>query len=152
MKECKKCFERKDESMFYSGDSSCKECRKDMVRKNRARNIEYYRAYDKKRFKEDPKVKERHVRYLSTENGKKKSLEAKKRWEKSNSTKRYCYRLLQKAINSGVVIRPSNCESCNKSCVPHGHHDDYLYPLSVRWLCAKCHTNWHLENGPGKNA
>ena len=31
-------------------------------------------------------------------------------------------------------------------------HDDYAKPLSVRWLCGKCHTAWHQENGEGLNA
>lgn len=30
------------------------------------------------------------------------------------------------------------------------HHDDYAFPLVVRWLCIPCHMDWHLEHGPAK--
>ena len=46
----------------------------------------------------------------------------------------------QKAINSGALVRPTECSDCGANCVPHGHHDDYSRPLEVRWLCAKCHA------------
>lgn len=59
------------------------------------------------------------------------------------------------AIRDGKIEKKDICEECG--LLPsygslHGHHDDYAFPLSVRWLCPGCHTKWHKENGEGKNA
>jgi hypothetical protein len=45
------------------------------------------------------------------------------------------------------LVRPAVCENCN--AIPehgplHGHHDDYLKPLDVRWLCRSCHVKHHI--------
>jgi hypothetical protein len=26
----------------------------------------------------------------------------------------------------------------------HAHHDNYHEPLNVRWLCTRCHKQWHI--------
>ena len=53
------------------------------------------------------------------------------------------------ALERGVLVRPGNCENCHRPAKVHGHHDDYSRPLEVRWLCPKCHSGWHVDNGPG---
>lgn len=60
--------------------------------------------------------------------------------------------LCERAIAKGVLI-PEPCEQCgdfgrmkdgrNKV---QAHHDDYNKPLNVRWLCQKCHHEWHRIN------
>ena len=60
--------------------------------------------------------------------------------------------VVQKAICRGIlVVQP--CEVCG--LVPsivggcqriHGHHDDYNFPLKVRWLCKRDHDEWHKKN------
>jgi predicted DNA-binding protein YlxM (UPF0122 family) len=61
--------------------------------------------------------------------------------------------LLETAIKQGIVRRKSQCEKCgNSGCFKDGrsriqaHHDDYNKPLTVRWLCQKCHHQWHKHN------
>lgn len=54
------------------------------------------------------------------------------------------------AIRSGKIKRLP-CEVCGSE-KSHGHHDDYLKPFELRFLCARHHRLWHLENGEGKNA
>lgn len=62
--------------------------------------------------------------------------------------------IVSKAISSGRLI-PSSCEDCGASVVCdngrsniHAHHDDYNKPLAVRWLCGRCHREWHNHNQP----
>lgn len=61
--------------------------------------------------------------------------------------------LLETAIANGVVVPRTHCETCGDSGSfadgrnkVQGHHDDYNKPLSVRWLCQRCHHNWHANN------
>lgn len=60
------------------------------------------------------------------------------------------------AIQSGRLVPPLLCESCSAPgsiakdgrSLLHAHHDDYNKPLNVRWLCQRCHFQWHAHNHP----
>ena len=52
------------------------------------------------------------------------------------------------AITSKMIDRPANCQKCGIACRPEAHHDDYKWPLKVRWLCRVCHIAWHQKNTP----
>jgi hypothetical protein len=150
--KCVKCKKEKG-GEFYSKDKTCKDCRKFAVRENRRLRADYYREYDKKRFKEDPKVKARHKRYQATDAGKESIRKSKKRWQESNPIKRGASVMLGNAVRDGRLQKPAACESCESEPKRlHGHHDDYAFPLIVRWLCPGCHNKWHKENGEGLNA
>jgi hypothetical protein len=63
--------------------------------------------------------------------------------------------LLEKAVKAGVVRRAEACEACGSSgtmrdgrTTIQGHHDDYNRPLDVRWLCQRCHHEWHTLHTP----
>lgn len=105
--------------------------------------------YDKARLKDPERMKMRRD-YQKTEGGKEAHARACKRWREKNPIKRAVHMLTGSAIRSGKLIRQP-CEVCkdNKTA---GHHDDYAFPLVVRWLCAVCHSRWHRVNGSGKNA
>lgn len=147
---CKACKEEKNENEFYANDKTCKVCRRAMVKANREKNADYYRQYDKDRFKNDPRVKERHKRYAQTERGKNSAAKAKRKYIEQNPIKRGAHIITGNAIRDGILIKKP-CEICGCTTV-HAHHDDYAYPLSVRWLCAKHHKEWHSEHGEGANA
>jgi hypothetical protein len=51
--------------------------------------------------------------------------------------------LLALAIARGDVVRPHTCSQCGDPGLIHGHHEDYRYPLMVRWLCRPCHRALH---------
>jgi hypothetical protein len=49
--------------------------------------------------------------------------------------------LVRSAIRAGKIKRQP-CEKCG--VVPtHAHHDDYMQPLNVRWLCVQHHADHH---------
>ena len=57
--------------------------------------------------------------------------------------------LCEYAVRKGIIT-PAPCEACGKASTfkdgrrgVQAHHDDYNKPLSVRWLCQKCHHAWH---------
>lgn len=61
------------------------------------------------------------------------------------------HRRVYTAIKRGDILKSAECSACgaNKNVV--AHHDDYLKPLEIRWLCSKCHFLWHKKNGNGLN-
>lgn len=40
-------------------------------------------------------------------------------------------------------LKPEPCEACGSVTNIHGHHDDYLSPLDLRWFCDACHSTLH---------
>ena len=159
MKTCFKCKEEKPLSEFYKHAmmkdgrlNKCKECNKKDVRKNYRENIDHYKSYEKARAGLDHRVKARDD-YAKTDNGRTKLNESSKAWAVRNPIKRMASFIVGNAVRDGKLFKPSNCESCGSAPNRlHGHHDDYAFPLVVRWLCPGCHSKWHKENGPGENS
>jgi ribosomal protein S27AE len=157
-KECFKCLIVKPITEFYKHKgmadghlNKCKECSRKDTKDNIAKNREYYREYEANRANL-PKRVEARLRYSQTTEGKEAHRRAKEKWESDNLIKRAACCLVNNALRSGRLIKKNECEECgvNNGRI-HGHHDDYDYPLIVRWLCPKCHTKWHKENGSGIN-
>lgn len=139
MKKCFKCGEVKRLDCFYKHPSmpdgtvnKCKECNKSDVRKNRMDNIDAYRAYDRKR-------------------GNRQSPEYIKEYREKNPKKYKAHTMVNNAIRDGRLKKESNCSICNSDMGVSAHHDDYNYPMSIRWLCSACHCAWHQQNGEGAN-
>jgi hypothetical protein len=131
-KTCKQCnLELPADTGFYANDSKCKECRKARVRENRKYKIEHYRQYDRKRGNRQP------AEYLAE-------------YRKKYPNKYRAHTLLNNHLRDGNISKKP-CEVCGSSIGAHGHHDDYLVPLDVRWLCAVHHSQWHQVNGEGAN-
>lgn len=140
MRACTKCGEEKPLTSFYKHpfaaqgrDSTCAECRKAIVRANRAARIEYYRAYDRSRAKEPHRVQAR-VEYAKAN--------PKPRPE-SDPLKKKARNILSNALRDGKIDRPLQCDVCSAPCKPHGHHDDYTKALDVIWCCTACHGLIH---------
>jgi hypothetical protein len=152
MKKCKVCGEEKSADEFYKGHARCKTCYKAKVKRNREENADHYREYDRKRANLPHRVEARK-QYAKTEKGIEARNRARKSWLKRNPIKRMANVIVGNAVRDGKLLKPSACESCGiKPKRLHGHHDDYAFPLSVRWLCPGCHNKWHKENGEGANA
>ena len=157
-KTCFKCGIDQPLTEFYKHKAmadghlnKCKTCTKKDTKDNIKKNPEYYREYDRQRANLPHRVEAR-LKYSQTEEGMEAARKAKAKWSETNVIKRSAQIILGNAVRDGKITKPSNCSECGKSGRIHGHHDDYAFPLSVRWLCPKCHTTWHKTNGEGKNA
>lgn len=64
-------------------------------------------------------------------------------WVLRNPEKARAHRAVNKAIRSGILIRPNSCSSCLDETKPQAHHEDYDEPLVVIWLCPRCHKKVH---------
>lgn len=144
---CKLCSKTSGDVEFYKGVTSrCKECHKRKVRENRADKSEYYREYDAKRFKEDPKVRARHIRYQATDAGKASIRASRDKWLEENQDKRAAHVILGNAVRSGRKTRPDTCGICGEPADRiEGHHEDYAKPLDVIWCCRMCHVDIHRK-------
>lgn len=68
--------------------------------------------------------------------------ESNKRWTERNPEKRRAHIMINVAVKSGKIKRPSICESCKETKkVEAHHHNGYSeeHILDVVWLCRKCH-------------
>lgn len=97
-------------------------------------NPEKFKAY-KKKYAQSPKGK------LSLNKGKSK-------WRILNPEKSKAHSEIRNAVRRKEIIKPKNCEYCNKFSLLQGHH--YLgykkvNQLKVKWLCRSCHMKEHYE-------
>ncbi len=60
--------------------------------------------------------------------------------------KRLARHAVTKALRKNDLQRSLFCESCNRETKTEAHHIDYGKPLSVIWLCDKCHGKAHRED------
>lgn len=59
---------------------------------------------------------------------------------RANPDKVRARQIAQRAVRSGVLTRPANCEDRGREMKwIDGHHDDHTKPLEVRWICRSCH-------------
>ena len=145
--QCKSCEGMFLADAFYvSNLTRCKECVKSSVRKNRAANLAYYRAYDRIRYRESPERKERCVAMGRTipmsvrvEKQRERRLESPDKYRARQS--------VANAIRDGKMARGSECYFCGKSERLQAHHHDYSKPFDVFWLCPPCHGKLHTING-----
>lgn len=159
MKACFKCGLEKPLSEFYKHKqmadghlNKCKACAKADVSKNYRENIDHYREYEKSRANLAHRVKARED-YAKSDAGREKRNEAIQNWTRRNPIKRMASTIVGNAVRDGKIIKPDHCENCGEAPRRlHGHHDDYAFPLVVRWLCPGCHNQWHKANGEGLNA
>jgi hypothetical protein len=57
--------------------------------------------------------------------------------------KQKCRDLVAFCLKEGLLQKPNKCEKCRLNPAGHAHHDDYMQPLMVKWLCCSCHRKIH---------
>lgn len=144
MTECKGCgLQKLPEDFYGSNKSRCKICICAEVRRDRQKNAEHYREYDRQRYQNNPSVRKRHHRYQATEAGKLSMKKAQQKWLAKNPVGRAAHIILGNAVRDGRIEKPSMCQECGCRGRINGHHEDYAKPLVVIWLCSLCHRKAH---------
>jgi hypothetical protein len=169
VKTCIKCGEVKNESEFYLRKDSntlrldCKDCR-------RAIGIEYYKSNSdkiKSRVYEwrkgNPETVKQYCKDWGIKNKERKRF-LWKRWAENNPNdlktqrkkwaKKYyknnpeMLKLRKKVwyCRKTGKIKPGECSICGTINDIQGHHEDYLKPLDIIWLCRKHHQELHNKS------
>lgn len=154
MKVCRGCGQEKPLTEFYKHSNmadghlnKCIECVKARVSKHRVDNLEKVREYDKQRSSLPHRVEARK-KYQQTEEGKIAKKRAMQSYRKRHPLKYAAHVVTRNHIRDGKLVPADSCSVCKSTESIEGHHDDYTKPLEVRWLCAKCHKEWHRHNKP----
>lgn len=137
MKKCFKCGCEKPLLEFYAHRgmkdgrlNKCIDCTRSDVTEHRNKNIERIREYDRNR-------------------GNRQGSAYVKEYREKYPNKYRAHNMVNNSIRDGKLFSEP-CAVCgSKNSV--AHHDDYLKPLNVRWLCQVHHIEWHKENGEGAN-
>ena len=147
-KTCFKCGKVKPLLDYYKHKTmpdgylnKCKVCTKSDAKKYRLENLEKIREYDRNRPNKADRAKKTQE-YQKTEKGKDVRKRACQRY-RLDKLKYQAKNKVNNSLRDGKILKPSNCSNCGVDCNPHGHHDDYSKALDVRWLCTKCHNDFH---------
>lgn len=131
---------------YASDQRACKECTKKRVRENRQAKIQYYRAYDRKRYRDDP-ARQAHCQEAGRKHYDATQKAEYARQQRAKHPEKYKARnAVSNALRSGK-IQKTPCTFCGSTENLHGHHEDYDHPLDVVWLCASCHGKLHAIKG-----
>ena len=86
---------------------------------------------------------ERARNYRATRRGKANIYKASYSSQKRNSLQTNARQKLNYQVKIGNIVKPSKCSICKETKRIHGHHNDYLKPLEVMWVCRQCHADIH---------
>ena len=138
MKECFKCHRVLPLDEFYKHKrmadghlNKCKDCAKSDASKHREKNLDKIREYDRGR-------------------GNRQSIDDLRKYRADYPNKYRAHTKVNNEKRKGNLVEKP-CEICGSTDRIHAHHDDYLEPLNIRWLCAVHHHQWHSKHGEAKN-
>lgn len=144
-KRCGKCGRELPISEFNknrnSRDGHSFRCRSCASEYNKARY-----AANKERFKSDI--------YAYRAEHPEQVLRTREKTCEKNPTQRNAYRVLQQAMECGLVENPGYCYGCGCTEEEHrieAHHHDYSKPLDIIWLCTPCHRRMDQQRQDREN-
>ena len=150
---CRVCGDGKPPTDFYARQirkcglvGECKECTKARVRRSRADNIDYYRSYDRLRYREDPE-RAAHCQAMGKTVSPEARAEKQRERRRTEPEKFRARHAVSNAIRDGKMVRGDTCFFCGGDHRVQAHHHDYNRPLDVYWLCGACHGKLHAING-----
>lgn len=160
---CNNCQTKKGIKEFYKSKcsgtgrtSQCKECIKSKMRIYHHKNKEARHAYKNAWYEKNTERARRQIYEWKKENpmymkqwhqqNKDKNNNNIKAWHKRHPHYVKCHKEYRLAVRTGKLIRPDNCMICNKEGKIEGHHHDYSKPLTVVWVCKKCHSDIHAKH------
>lgn len=114
-------------------DNQCKVCKNTSSRNHYNLNSDRIKSKQRKSYTENKIRKDSSVR----------------NYQHNFPNKVKAHRAVNDAVRYGK-LKSQPCECCGMPKT-RAHHDDYLQPLKVRWLCAKHHAEWHRINGEALN-
>lgn len=134
LKTCFKCLVAKPRTEFYPhkmmGDGllgKCKRCTRLDVRSNRASRPEYYKGYDRDRYRNNLARKAATIARF-------------RRAHAAHPERKKASTAVARAIRAGRLV-PQPCWVCGE--MAQAHHPDYSRPLDVVWLCILHHRQAH---------
>jgi len=92
------------------------------------------------------RFRELNNKYMRSEKGRAVNQRANVKYRAKNITKTRAHTAVRDAVRRGDISAPTRCDECSEEKRLHAHHDNYLYPLDIRWLCSPCHQEWHDNN------
>lgn len=155
---------------YLSHKSEWEKYRKEYNEKNKDKIKEYNKQYyqehktkmdarNKEWVKNNPErakevARARAKRYLRNHTDdpeyRRKKRERDKSYAQAHKLQRVYERKAVTAVSHAIrdgKLKKEPCEICGAEPA-EAHHDDYNYPLKVRWLCKDCHAEWHRNNKP----
>jgi len=134
MKKCFKCGIVKSIDEFYKHPKmtdghlgKCKSCTKEDVSLNYHKNRDHYVEYERAREKPKARKKRKHT-YM-------------KRYRNKYPERYVAHCAVNNAVRDGRLEKEP-CAVCGNEN-SEAHHEDYLQPLVVVWLCRKHHMLLH---------
>jgi hypothetical protein len=103
------------------------------------------RAADRARYRRDKEKRLAAQRaYQGTVQGRAARARSQARQRAQNPVKYKAVTAVGNALRDGKLAKGA-CEKKGRDCKGpiHAHHDDYMKPLEVRWLCRKHHELLH---------
>ena len=65
--------------------------------------------------------------------------------KENNLEKVRARKILNYHVNVGNMTKPIFCSNCQEKTKIEAHHENYLKPLDIIWLCRQCHKLIHRK-------